>query len=113
MSQPGQVKNAWRLSRTVVLPDYQGLGIGSMMTDAVAEILWREGKRVFTKTMSPALGLHRENSPLWTPTSKHRKSRPDYNPSRNNLSSKHKMKHTDRVCFCLEYKRGERNEQTS
>ena len=64
------VKNAWRLSRTVVLPDYQGMGIGTRISDAVAEILWREGKRVFTKSMSPAIVRHRNNSPLWTGTAK-------------------------------------------
>lgn len=83
------------------------------MTDAVAEILWMEGKRVFTKTMSPALGLHREKSDLWAATSKHRKARKDYSPDRKNKSSGHKMKHVDRVCFCLEYKRNKQYEGTT
>lgn len=105
-AQPGMVKNAWRLARTVVLPDYQGMGIGTRISDAVAEILWREGKRVYTKSMSPAIVRHRNNSPLWVGTAKDGKARRDYSEDRQNLSSGHKMKHRERVCACKEYKRG-------
>lgn len=101
------VKNAWRLARTVVLPDYQGMGIGTRISDAAAEILWREGKRVFTKSMSPAIVRHRNGSPLWHATAKDGKARKDYKANRVNMSSGHKMKHVDRVCACKEYKRGD------
>jgi len=100
------VKNAWRLSRTVVLPDYQGMGIGTRISDAVAEILWREGKRVFTKSMSPAIVRHRNNSPLWVGTAKDGKARADYNPKRTNKYSRGKMKHANRITACKEYRRG-------
>ena len=105
-AQPGQIKNAWRLARTVVLPDYQGMGIGTSISDAVAEILWREGKRVYTKVMSPAIARHREGSALWFPTAKNGKARGDYKKERQNKGSGHKMKHKNRVCYCHEYKRG-------
>ena len=100
------VTNAWRLSRTVVLPDYQGMGVGTRISDAVAEILWREGKRVYTKVMSPAIARHREGSDLWVPTAKNKKARKDYNPDRKNIGHQSKMKHAGRVCYCHEYKRG-------
>jgi ABC-type lipoprotein export system ATPase subunit/GNAT superfamily N-acetyltransferase len=66
----GTVKNAYRLNRTVVLPDFQGMGIGSRISEFVCAIL-RE--RVFTKTVNPALGEYRSNSSKWKPTSKNGK----------------------------------------
>jgi ABC-type lipoprotein export system ATPase subunit/GNAT superfamily N-acetyltransferase len=69
----GTVKNSYRLSRTVVLPDYQGLGIGSKISEFCAAILKAEGLKCFTKTVNPALGIYRDNSTNWKKTSKHGK----------------------------------------
>lgn len=66
----GTVLNSFRLSRTVVLPDYQGLGIGSKISEFVASIT---NGRVFTKTVNPALGEYRSASDKWRETSKHMK----------------------------------------
>jgi GNAT superfamily N-acetyltransferase len=60
----GTLKNAWRASRTVVLPDFQGLGIGPRISDMVADIHRNEGKRYYSKTTSDRLGGWR-NSPHW------------------------------------------------
>jgi ABC-type lipoprotein export system ATPase subunit/GNAT superfamily N-acetyltransferase len=66
----GTVKNSYRLNRTVVLPDFQGMGIGSKISEFIASIL--SGK-VFTKTVNPALGEYRSNSEKWKATSKNMK----------------------------------------
>jgi ABC-type lipoprotein export system ATPase subunit/GNAT superfamily N-acetyltransferase len=57
----------WRGHRTVVLPDYQGLGIGNRMVEIGAEALWtREGKRYSAVTSSPAIVSHRRRHPeMW------------------------------------------------
>lgn len=73
----GTVKNAYREHRTVVLPDYQGLGIGVRLSDAVAEIHTQQGYRYFSKTAHPRMGEYRNNSPLWKPTSKNMIERKD------------------------------------
>ena len=73
----GTVKNAYREHRTVVLPDYQGLGIGVRLSDAVAEIHKQQGFRYFSKTAHPRMGEYRNNSPLWKPTSKNMIERKD------------------------------------
>jgi GNAT superfamily N-acetyltransferase len=68
----GTMKKAYIACRTVVLPDFQGLGIGPRISDAVAQMHIKEGKRYFSKTTSHRLGgwRDRENSG-WRPTSKY------------------------------------------
>lgn len=76
----GTLSNAWRASRTVVLPDFQGLGIGPRISDMVANLHKDEGKRYFSKTTSDRLGGWRntkhlcpkcnEQHQLWVGTSK-------------------------------------------
>jgi ABC-type lipoprotein export system ATPase subunit len=105
LAQPsGSIKNAWRGSRLVVLPEFQGLGISTALTEHVASIFLSNGKRFFAKTASNLLGGHRENSNKWKPTSKNRKKRKDYKSGRDNkFSQEHKLKHAERLCFSHEY----------
>ena len=58
-------KNRWRLSRIVTLPDYQGVGIGMAVAEAVAELHVREGHRVNVTASHPALLAHCRRSPRW------------------------------------------------
>lgn len=61
----GHIKNAFRMSRSVVLPDYQGIGIGSRVSDYIASLYKKNGNRFYTKTSNPALWNHREKSGNW------------------------------------------------
>jgi hypothetical protein len=56
-----RAKKGWRRGhRTVVLPDFQGLGIGNKMIETVAEKLYNEeGLRFSAVTSSPALVQYR------------------------------------------------------
>jgi GNAT superfamily N-acetyltransferase len=58
-------KNRWRLSRIVTLPDYQGVGIGTAVAEAVAELHLREGHRMNVTASHPALLAHCRRSPRW------------------------------------------------
>jgi len=69
----GYIKNAYREHRTVVLPDFQGLGFGPKISDAVAQLHLDEGKRYFSRTAHPRLGAYRDHSSLWKRTSNNRK----------------------------------------
>lgn len=69
------IHSYWRGHRTVVLPEFQGLGIGTAFSDAIAQIYVDRGLRYFSKTAHPSFGEHREKSPLWRPTSTNKKSR--------------------------------------
>jgi GNAT superfamily N-acetyltransferase len=99
----GNFKNGWREHRTVVLPDFQGLGIGVRLSDAVARIFVQEGYRYFSKTVHPRMGAYREASAAWRPTSKNRKARPDYSEDRKTKEDGHKMRHVTRVAFSHEF----------
>jgi GNAT superfamily N-acetyltransferase len=69
------IHSYWRGHRTVILPEFQGMGIGTAFSDAIAEMYVSRGMRYFSKTAHPSFGEHREKSPLWRPTSTNRQSR--------------------------------------
>ncbi len=54
-----------RISRIVTLPDYQGIGIGMHLAEAVAGLLRGEGLRVNVTASHPALIAHCRRSPHW------------------------------------------------
>jgi GNAT superfamily N-acetyltransferase len=69
------IHSYWRGHRTVILPEFQGMGIGTAFSDAIAELYVSNGLRYFSKTAHPSFGEHREKSNLWRPTSTNKKSR--------------------------------------
>ena len=69
------IHSYWRGHRTVILPEFQGMGIGTRFSDAIAEMYVSKGMRYFSKTAHPSFGEHREKSDLWRPTSTNKKSR--------------------------------------
>jgi hypothetical protein len=96
-------KDGWRGHRTVVLPEFQGMGIGSKLSDTVAHHIVESGGRFFSKTSHPAFGEHRNKSPNWKPTSKNGKARADYKSGRKSKEDGHKQLHANRVCYSHEY----------
>jgi ABC-type lipoprotein export system ATPase subunit/GNAT superfamily N-acetyltransferase len=69
------IHSYWRGHRTVILPEFQGMGIGTRFSDAIAEIYVDKGLRYFSKTAHPSFGEHRQKSSLWRATSTNLKSR--------------------------------------
>lgn len=61
----GRLKNTWRGHRTVILPDFQGIGLASILTDYVGDLLMSEGKSYITLTSNPKLIYARAKSPKW------------------------------------------------
>jgi GNAT superfamily N-acetyltransferase len=61
-------RNAWRISRIVTLPDYQGVGIGMRVAEAVADVHCAQGLRMRVTASHPALIAHCSRSPLWRAT---------------------------------------------
>ena len=61
-------KNFWKGHRTVVLPDFQGLGIGITLRNYVAQLFVNEDKGVIMTTSNPAMIASLKKSPLWITT---------------------------------------------
>ncbi len=71
-------RKAYREHRTVVLPDFQGLGIGPRISDTIAQFYLDQGKRYFSKTAHVRFGGYRDKKNSgWIPTCKYRKERLD------------------------------------
>lgn len=97
-------KSAWREHRTVVLPEFQGMGIGSAIVESVAELITSSGSRFFSKTAHPAFGEYRNKSPKWRATSKNGMKRHDYATTKTKTKEdSHKMNHAHRVTYSHEY----------
>ena len=55
----------WREHRTVVLPDFQGVGIGNALSEWLGAYLKSWGLRFTSVTSHPAMIRHRSASPKW------------------------------------------------
>lgn len=108
----GSFKRAYREHRLCILPDYQGLGIGTALSDYVANLYVQNEYRYFTKTAHIALGKYREKSPKWRATSMNLKSRAssyagvlDRNQGGRfgGFDEAFYKRHLNRVCYCHEY----------
>jgi len=89
---------AYRGSRTVVLPDFQGMGIGASVSNFIGGIFKNIGARYFTKTIHLALGEYRNNSDKWKSTAFNGKIRKPSNSDKNKYTSI-KL----RASYCHEY----------
>ena len=99
----GDTRNKFRESRTVVLPDYQGMGIGTKFSNAIGEMFLDEGYRYFSKTAHPRMGEYRQNSLLWRPTATNLKSR-EKAQKRSKKEVWHRLAlDTKRLCYSHEY----------
>lgn len=96
----GYFKNGVRESRIVVLPDYQGLGLGTTISNFTAAIYKDSDYRYFTKTVHPAIGGYRNNnSDIWRGTSKNGKSP----KSQNAMGGMSGWNVLVRTSYCHEY----------
>ena len=93
----GTIKNAWRGHRCVVLPDFQGLGIGSKISEFIGGILLSVGRTLYTKTVNPALGEYRQKSDKWKGTPRNMKGMSEEDFLMNKLGGK------TRVSYCHKY----------
>jgi hypothetical protein len=59
------VKKMWREHRTIILPDMQGIGLGSYLTNNIGQMLIDEGKRFVTTLSNVALIMSRKKDKKW------------------------------------------------
>jgi hypothetical protein len=62
---PHPTSSGWREHRTVCLPDFQGVGIGNVLSEFVASVFRSTGKPYRSTTSHPGMIRHRAASPLW------------------------------------------------
>jgi len=96
-----KLKDAFREHRSVVIPEHQGLGIGTAFVDTIAELYHRQGKRFYSRTIHPRVGKHRQNSPKWTPTPSNLKKQT--HPKAITQISDHWTTDTTRICYSHRY----------
>ena len=89
--------NGFALSRTVVLPDFQGLGLGVKISEYSAAMFKDMGGKIYTKTIHPALGVHRNKSDNWRGTTFNGKI------SQHAKYDKSAKARLERVSYCHEY----------
>ena len=100
-------KGKKRVHRLVVLPDYQGVGIGTAFINAVAEIVWKEGFELNLTTTTPALVGALRKSPRWT-LARYGRAKGDFSQfqKKYGLESKHFAEATsnNRITYSFWYK---------
>lgn len=95
------IKRAFRESRIVVLPDFQGLGLGYKISKFTGAIYKNDGRKYYTKTVHPALGESRNNNTNeWRGTNDNGKVRKKRKKEFNYESH---WKHNSRISYCHEY----------
>ena len=99
----GDTRGKFRESRLVVLPDYQGMGIGTRFSNAIGEIFLNNNYRYFSKTAHVRMGEYRQKSILWRATSTNLKSREKSQKHSKKEKYKHIMLDTKRLCYSHEY----------
>ena len=100
INQPrGGCPNGMAISRIVVLPDFQGIGLGVKISEFCSAIFINNGAKVYIKTVNPALGIYFNKSDYWRGTSMNGKIR--HNSSKKSDSSaKNRL---ERASYCHEY----------
>ena len=58
----GTIQNAFRVSRLVVLPDFQGLSIGMKILNIFGSMYAKDSKKLYIKTSNPSLFKGMENN---------------------------------------------------
>lgn len=95
------IKRAFRESRIVVLPDFQGLGLGYRISTFTGSIYKNDGRKYYTKTVHPALGEARNKYiNEWRGTNDNGKIRKKRKKEFNYESH---WKHNSRISYCHEY----------
>lgn len=75
---PWGARQLMREHRTVVLPDCQGFGLGSLMADCVAHLCAEMDYAFMSTTAHPTYGGYRDRSPFWAALQSSQRQRPGF-----------------------------------
>lgn len=99
------LKNTWRISRLVVLPDYQGIGLGGRLSEYIADKYNEEGKDVTITTSNPAAIMAFLKSDKWNLMRKDRCSTAGRTSCFQRKDKKYSTS-ANRITCAFKYKRG-------
>lgn len=91
--------NGFAISRIVVMPDFQGMGLGVKLSEFSGGLIKNEGGLCFIKTVNPALGEYFNKSESWRSTAMNGKIRHKSSMS-SDPSAKNRL---ERASYCHEY----------
>lgn len=78
LPMPGMIPNAFRIHRLVILPDYQGLGIGVKLLEQITYLYSSKGATIYIRTSHIKLANHLLTSKDWIETQRSRTQSPQY-----------------------------------
>jgi len=91
--------NGFAISRVVVMPDFQGMGLGVKLSEFCGGLIRNMDGLCFIKTVNPALGVYFNKSKQWRGTAMNNKIR-HKSSSSSDTSAKNRL---ERASFCHEY----------
>ena len=100
INQPGpnERKYAMAISRIVITPDFQGMGLGIKLSEFCGGLIRNNNGLCFIKTVNPALGIYFNKSKIWRGTANNGKSRTIKKDT--DKSAKNRL---ERASYCHEY----------
>lgn len=99
----GGYKDAFRAHRLVVLPDFQGLGIGTKINDFFGEYYINRGQKYFMRTTHVRLKRHMADNKLWRATSSSEKLQAKANVNNQSATKIHYTYDDKRAAASYEY----------
>lgn len=76
------------ISRIVVLPDFQGLGLGKAIINYISSLYASIDSKMYIRTINPAIGIALGKDKNWTPTSKNMKEVTDSSQPKDSMNQK-------------------------
>ena len=61
----GSLSYAKKVHRLVILPDFQGMGLGTKFMEALCEMYLHKGYKMYIRTAADSLAYHFDKSPFW------------------------------------------------
>lgn len=96
----GSYKYAYRVHRMVILPDYQGLGIGTKILDWFGDYYYKQGKKLFIRSTHVRLHKHCSKSNKWLESTNSNKTASKLT---GNQGNKYKNTFLNRPAYSFEY----------
>lgn len=90
--------NGFAISRIVIMPDFQGMGLGVKLSEFCGGLIRNTGGLCFIKTVNPALGIYFNKSKIWRGTSLNGKKR--IIKQDTDKSARNRL---ERASYCHEY----------